>query len=164
MIMKNICRTALLGATMAFATMFSTASAQKAGQFNPTGQALTNEHAYEQYKLQYMSEHPELFKQEAASAKQATGNTNADNAAYEAKKIASQPMTEAEEIREFQKNKEAIYNSDPARYEAMIQKMNAAQSASVVRVSASEYQSLPANKKAYMDANPAKYRIENTTR
>lgn len=158
---------------MALTAMFSTVHAQKAGQFNPTGQALTNENAYEQYKLQYMKEHPELFNTNENSPYkgvpnfQPSGNTEADNARYEADKMAkenSKGIT-AEEMADFQKNKEAIYNSDPARYEAMVQKINARQAdANVQRVSQEEYQSLPASKKAHMDAHPEQYKIEKSNR
>lgn len=163
----------LLGATVAFAAMFTTANAQKAGGFNPTGQALTSEHAYEQYKLQYMAEHPELFGNQATNQSkypavkgfQATGDEAADNARYEAAKIAQVEGNNPDaEIKDFLKNKEAIYNQDPARYEAMVQKVNARQGASQQRVSQEEYNSMPATKKAYMDAHPEKYVIERSNR
>lgn len=131
---------------------------------------------YEQDKDAWIQQHPEMFQTElqpvnsaanpsvgypAVSGFQATGNPAVDNAAYEqAKNNAS--LVKEQDIREieaaFQRNKELWSTSDPARYQAYKQAIQAAQ-AQLIYIPRSEYDNFPAAKKAVIDANPALYII-----
>jgi hypothetical protein len=59
----------------------------------------------------------------------------------------------------FAQNKETIFNTNPAEYEALKAELYPATATTVTEMAQSEYNSVSAQKKAYIDANPQQFKI-----